>query len=75
MEKLVKECDRCSKQIIVKDRIESTGLVHVNNIDILAMTDIPKGRSGREGLYLQDKDYCPECLLESFKEWIVKCRK
>lgn len=72
MQKLVIECNKCGKQVIVKDHIDSTGMVHLNSIDILAMKDIPKGRSGREGLYLQDQDYCPGCLLEVVVTWINK---
>jgi hypothetical protein len=72
MQKLVIECNSCGKQIIVKDHIDSTGMVHVSKIDILAMNDIPMGKAGRESLFIEYQDYCPGCLLDMVALWISK---
>jgi hypothetical protein len=71
MDKLVKECDRCYKQKIVANHYDSTGFIECTG-SLLLMTDIPKGKSGRESLDLDNKIYCPKCLLDTISEWIDK---
>jgi hypothetical protein len=71
MQKMVVECDKCGKQVIVKDHIESTGMVKVNGLNILAMVDIPVGKSSRPCLSLKDQDYCPDCFLKVIKAFVT----
>jgi ribosomal protein S26 len=73
MKKFVIECEKCGKQAIVKDEaIDSTGMIRVVSLDCIAMFDIPKDKDVRDSWHIRQGDYCPQCLLTIFTEWITK---
>ena len=75
-DKTARVCDYCGKVDVVKDYVDSNGMILVqgNNCGLLLMRDVREGESTRPHFPLSNKHFCPECLIKALQDWLDKVR-
>ena len=81
MNMIADKCNRCGKVVIKHDSRDSSDMIRTND-SFLFYGDLMEGESGRPSLNLKEFSggdtshlYCPDCLLETVKEWVEKIKK
>jgi len=72
------KCSRCGKIVVKNSHAESSDMVKVCD-SFLYMCDLKPGEGSRPSLQLKEyrdvdsfRMYCPNCLLEEVREWVVE---
>jgi hypothetical protein len=72
------KCNRCGKTVIKDTDCTSTGMVQTTGYFIY-LCDLKKKEVAMPVLQLGEDlqlfHFCPDCLLETVKEWVTKIKK